>query len=153
MQGTENYEREKALYDGIVLEYLELEDIVRNKGSSGEPFNSSLHGPLPAVVGHLEWWWKCKLRGPVLRQVRSHFESCSSSWKQHCWCPFATAITARYAKSQYWSSEKLNRSTIAIGIVPCLYVAGRGTSIEVLPVHLTCLIERHLYIKCCHWQC
>ena len=67
MQGTEDYEREKALYDGIVLEYLELEDIVRNKGNRGEPFNSSLHGPLPTVLGHLEWWWKCVLRGPVLR--------------------------------------------------------------------------------------
>ena len=67
LQGIENYEREKALYDGIVLEYLELEDIVRNQSNPGGPFDSTLHTVLPKVLAYLEWWWKCVLRGPVLR--------------------------------------------------------------------------------------
>ena len=70
MQGIENYEREKALYDGIVLEYLELEDIVRNQGNPGGPYSSTLHRPLPTFLAYLEWWWKCLLRGPILRQAK-----------------------------------------------------------------------------------
>ena len=67
LQGIENFEREKALYDGIVLEYLELEDIVRNQSNSGGPYESTLHTAPPKVLAHLEWWWKCALRGSVLR--------------------------------------------------------------------------------------
>lgn len=67
MQGIENYEREKALYDGIVVEYLELEDIVRNQSNWGAPYDSTLHPALPKLLAYLEWWWKCVLRGPVLR--------------------------------------------------------------------------------------
>lgn len=67
LQGIENYEREKALYDGIVLEYLELEDIVRNHSNPGGPYDSSLHTAPPKALAYLEWWWKCALRGPVLR--------------------------------------------------------------------------------------
>ncbi|KAL3146885.1 hypothetical protein ABBQ38_014857 [Trebouxia sp. C0009 RCD-2024] len=66
-KGIENYEREKALYDGIVLEYLELEDIVRNQNNPGGPFESTLHTAPPKALAYLEWWWKCALRGPVLR--------------------------------------------------------------------------------------
>ena len=69
VQGIENYEREKALYDGIVVEYLELEDIVRNQSNTGGPYQSTLHTALPKVLAYLEWWWKCALRGPVLRCV------------------------------------------------------------------------------------
>ena len=67
LQGIENYEREKALYDGIVIEYLELEDIVRNQSNSGGPYQSTLHTALPKALAYLEWWWKCALRGPILR--------------------------------------------------------------------------------------
>ena len=76
MQGIENYEREKALYDGIVIEYLELEDIVRNQSNPGAPYSSTLHRALPTFLAYMEWWWKCVLRGPVLRQV------------QNCWITF-----------------------------------------------------------------
>ena len=69
VQGIENYEREKALYDGIVVEYLELEDIVRNQSNTGGPYESTLHTALPKVLAYLEWWWKCALRGPVLRYI------------------------------------------------------------------------------------
>lgn len=69
VQGIENYEREKALYDGIVMEYLELEDIVRNQSNTGGPYQSTLHTALPKALAYLEWWWKCALRGPVLRCV------------------------------------------------------------------------------------
>ena len=72
VQGIENYEREKALYDGIVMEYLELEDIVRNQNNPGGPYSSTLHRPLPTFLAYMEWWWKCVLRGPVLRQVQTH---------------------------------------------------------------------------------
>ncbi len=72
VQGIENYEREKALYDGIVMEYLELEDIVRNQSNPGGPYSSTLHRPLPTFLAYMEWWWKCVLRGPVLRQVQNH---------------------------------------------------------------------------------
>ncbi|DBA73319.1 hypothetical protein WJX77_000394 [Trebouxia sp. C0004] len=68
-KGIENYEREKALYDGIVMEYLELEDIVRNQSNPGGPYSSTLHGALPTFLAYMEWWWKCVLRGPVLRLV------------------------------------------------------------------------------------
>lgn len=71
VQGIENYEREKALYDGIVMEYLELEDIVRNQSNPGGPYSSTLHRALPPFLGYPEWWWKCLLRGPVLRCVPS----------------------------------------------------------------------------------
>ncbi len=72
VQGIENYEREKALYDGIVMEYLELEDIVRNQSNPGGPYSSTLHRALPIFLAYMEWWWKCVLRGPVLRQVQNH---------------------------------------------------------------------------------
>ena len=72
VQGIENYEREKALYDGIVMEYLELEDIVRNQSNPGGPYSSTLHRALPTFLAYMEWWWKCVLRGPVLRQVQNH---------------------------------------------------------------------------------
>ena len=67
VQGIENYEREKALYDGIVVEYLELEDIVRNQSNPGGPYSSSMHADMPKVIAYVELWWKCVLRGPVLR--------------------------------------------------------------------------------------
>ena len=72
VQGIEDYEREKALYEGIVIEYLELEDIVRNQSNTGGPYQSTLHTALPKLLAYLEWWWKCALRGPVLRCVRSN---------------------------------------------------------------------------------
>jgi len=82
VQGIENYEREKALYDGIVMEYLELEDIVRNQSNPGGPYSSTLHRALPTFLAYMEWWWKCVLRGPVLRQV------------QNCWIYFKSFFGA-----------------------------------------------------------
>lgn len=84
LQGIENYEREKALYDGIVLEYLELEDIVRNQSNPGGPYDSTLHAAPPKVLAYLEWWWKCALRGPVLRY-------CTALRAFHSW-PASVAI-------------------------------------------------------------
>eukprot|EP00884_Botryococcus_braunii_P007317 jgi/Botrbrau1/16587/Bobra.0068s0018.2 len=65
-RAMQDYDREKELYIEIVRRYIQIQDIIRNKGSPG-PFVSTLHKPLPPWLARLEWLWKCVLRGWFFR--------------------------------------------------------------------------------------
>ena len=57
----------------------QVSDVLSNRLRWGRPFVSSLRAQqLPDVLGHLEWWWRCVLRGWVCRCVRrSRWFTCS----------------------------------------------------------------------------
>ena len=46
----------------------QVSDVLSNRLTRGQPFVSSSRArQLPAALGHLEWWWRCVLRGWVYR--------------------------------------------------------------------------------------
>ena len=46
----------------------QVSDVLSNRLTRGKPFMSSSRAQqLPAALGHLEWWWRCVLRGWVYR--------------------------------------------------------------------------------------
>ena len=46
----------------------QVSDVLSNRLARGQPFVSSSRAhQLPAALGHLEWWWRCVLRGWAYR--------------------------------------------------------------------------------------
>jgi len=61
-----------SVFDGVVMlrrlrsVNLQVEDVMGNM-KHGAPYRSTLHAELSPVWAHLEWYWKCALRGWVFR--------------------------------------------------------------------------------------
>ena len=54
---------------------VQVSDVLSNRLKRGQPFVSSTRQhQLPTVLGHMEWWWRCILRGWVYRYVM-HFST------------------------------------------------------------------------------
>ncbi|CAL8470464.1 g10006 [Coccomyxa elongata] len=67
-KAIEDTQREREVYHDMVLQYLEVSDVLSNRLKRGQPFVSSTRQrQLPVVLGHIEWWWRCILRGWVYR--------------------------------------------------------------------------------------
>ncbi|EIE18799.1 hypothetical protein COCSUDRAFT_45246 [Coccomyxa subellipsoidea C-169] len=77
-RAIEDTQREREIYHDIVLQYFEVSDVLSNRLKRGQPFVSTTRQhQLPKVLGHIEWWWRCVLRGWLYRLLALVFAALS----------------------------------------------------------------------------
>ena len=66
-QAIEGFEREKEKYLQLIRDYFRIQDILKNMDRIGCPYSSDAHPDRPSWLGHIEWWWRCRIEAWAMK--------------------------------------------------------------------------------------